>query len=723
MVRLATQDEVNAGADDRSVLTPKTAAARYASRAGDDFSGPVRIITAPTETDAQLELRGASGAPGQQAKLRLYGTFGTGGDTNTRYVASVRSGFDAGTWGTEYLDFWLNRVPNDAQSDANQSRVLRLTYRGLSVESDQPTIQLVDRASGGRGARIVQKAGQITFSNDTAGDGAFNAPGVLIHPDGYMAAGSDAALSPQVTLYANGKSVGTSTVQYGVYSATEFNENATASGYAFIAYPKVKDAGFTMTNLIGFYAAGAAVGAGATLANYTAFYIQDVVGPGNVYGLFSRISAGAGRWNMYSVGSANSYHAGRFLFSILSDDGSSPVQVMNPNVGHSVAAFRYGDTQQWLGIAAAPKFASTDIDNFIGSYSRVTAAKCLYLNSTTDKANTAPTAGAVGVGIQILGVTKVLVNQAGQAVLNSAGTAARPAIAMLGDGAADTGLFRTTDGALGVACGGSQTARFLSDATVFDRPAKGPTPPAGDASNQFATTEWVVSSIAAAAVGQIVMEPRTSARAGYLKANGAELRRADYPALWAYAQASGALVDENKWSGGNWGCFSAGDGATTFRIPELRGESIRCWDDGRGIDASRSIGSWQDSQNRSHAHGAYTDVRGDHGHTAWTDVQGFHGHVVSDYGHDHETWIDARGANAGQNKGYFGPSGGGVNQTDHWKTTLSQSNLAINGDGNHAHSVGMYSAGGHDHAITVNADGGAETRVRSVALLAMIRAY
>jgi hypothetical protein len=54
---------------------------------------------------------------------------------------------------------------------------------------------------------------------------------------------------------------------------------------------------------------------------------------------------------------------------------------------------------------------------------------------------------------------------------------------------------------------------------------------------------------------------------------------------------------------------------------------------------------------------------------------------------------------------------------------VSQSNLSINGDGSHGHNVGIGGGGAHNHAITVNADGGAETRVRTVALLAMIRAY
>lgn len=39
--------------------------------------------------------------------------------------------------------------------------------------------------------------------------------------------------------------------------------------------------------------------------------------------------------------------------------------------------------------------------------------------------------------------------------------------------------------------------------------------------------------------------------------------------------------------------YGAGDGSTTFNVPDLRGEFIRGWDDGRGADPSRVFGSTQ----------------------------------------------------------------------------------------------------------------------------------
>lgn len=74
--------------------------------------------------------------------------------------------------------------------------------------------------------------------------------------------------------------------------------------------------------------------------------------------------------------------------------------------------------------------------------------------------------------------------------------------------------------------------------------------------------------------------------AGWLKCDGATLSRIEYPALFA---AVGEV-------------FGAGDGSTTFRVPDLRGEFVRGWDDGRGADPSRAFGSAQTDAFKSHNH-------------------------------------------------------------------------------------------------------------------------
>lgn len=64
---------------------------------------------------------------------------------------------------------------------------------------------------------------------------------------------------------------------------------------------------------------------------------------------------------------------------------------------------------------------------------------------------------------------------------------------------------------------------------------------------------------------------------GWLKANGAAVSRTVYANLFALIGAT----------------YGAGDGRTTFNLPDLRGEFLRSWDDGRGIDSGRVLGSAQ----------------------------------------------------------------------------------------------------------------------------------
>lgn len=88
---------------------------------------------------------------------------------------------------------------------------------------------------------------------------------------------------------------------------------------------------------------------------------------------------------------------------------------------------------------------------------------------------------------------------------------------------------------------------------------------------------------------------------GNLLTNGTLLSRTEYPWLWDYAQQSRMLVDETNRTGME-GCFTKGDGAATFRLPEIRGEFLRVLDNGREVDIGRVAGSSQDHQVISHQH-------------------------------------------------------------------------------------------------------------------------
>jgi len=88
--------------------------------------------------------------------------------------------------------------------------------------------------------------------------------------------------------------------------------------------------------------------------------------------------------------------------------------------------------------------------------------------------------------------------------------------------------------------------------------------------------------------GTVIMLAATNIPTGYrlLKCNGATISRTAYADLFSVIGTT----------------FGVGDGVNTFRLPDLRGEFLRGWDDGRGVDAGRVFGSWQTDEFRSHDH-------------------------------------------------------------------------------------------------------------------------
>lgn len=93
-------------------------------------------------------------------------------------------------------------------------------------------------------------------------------------------------------------------------------------------------------------------------------------------------------------------------------------------------------------------------------------------------------------------------------------------------------------------------------------------------------------ALASVPVGFVGYYPGSSPPAGWLKRNGAAVSRTTYAALFAVIGTT----------------FGAGDGSTTFNLPEGRAEFDRGLDDGRGVDSGRVLGSAQADEIRAHTH-------------------------------------------------------------------------------------------------------------------------
>ncbi|WP_249359176.1 phage tail protein [Cupriavidus sp. 2SB] len=110
--------------------------------------------------------------------------------------------------------------------------------------------------------------------------------------------------------------------------------------------------------------------------------------------------------------------------------------------------------------------------------------------------------------------------------------------------------------------------------------------------------------------GTVAFHAKNTPPSGWLKANGGAVSRTTYADLFAEIGTT----------------FGAGDGSTTFNVPELRGEFLRGWDDSRGIDASRAFASAQGFATEVHRHWRNVSHSAEYGYTDRTnnaeDAQG-----------------------------------------------------------------------------------------------------
>jgi microcystin-dependent protein len=86
--------------------------------------------------------------------------------------------------------------------------------------------------------------------------------------------------------------------------------------------------------------------------------------------------------------------------------------------------------------------------------------------------------------------------------------------------------------------------------------------------------------------GAVQVFAMSSAPTGWLSCDGTAVSRSTYSGLYS---AIGTT-------------YGSGNGSTTFNLPDLRGEFIRGWDAGRGIDSGRTFGSFQLDEFKSHTH-------------------------------------------------------------------------------------------------------------------------
>ncbi|MDO9402901.1 MAG: phage tail protein [Polaromonas sp.] len=119
-----------------------------------------------------------------------------------------------------------------------------------------------------------------------------------------------------------------------------------------------------------------------------------------------------------------------------------------------------------------------------------------------------------------------------------------------------------------------------------------PTTLAGHGITDTYTKDEIAAMIAQASalpVGSMIGFPVNKVAPGFLELDGSVKSAAAYPDLATFLG----------------GAFNKGDeGAGNFRLPESRGEFLRGWDHGRGVNPGRGIGTLELDMFKSHTHGA-----------------------------------------------------------------------------------------------------------------------
>ena len=110
-----------------------------------------------------------------------------------------------------------------------------------------------------------------------------------------------------------------------------------------------------------------------------------------------------------------------------------------------------------------------------------------------------------------------------------------------------------------------------------------------------AEVEALIAKASALPVGSIVAFPVDAPPPGFLELDNSVKSSATYPDLSAYLG----------------GKYNKGDeGVGNFRLPEARGEFLRGWDHGRGVDVGRAAGSFQSDSLKAHYHSIPTGSGG-----------------------------------------------------------------------------------------------------------------
>ena len=346
-------------------------------------------------------------------------------------------------------------------------------------------------------------------------------------------------------------------------------------------------------------------------------------------------------------------------------------------------------------------------------------------SSGGDQANPNPTSGTAATFFEVgnldeanLGLLpKAGGTMTGQLLADDGSGAGAPAISF--DGDTDTGMYRSSANKIGFATAGSERAIFDNFGLSIENQGhiafresssngasgvtlKAPaslsgdvnfTLPGADGTNgQMIQTNGSgalsFTTVAGVPIGSVFCIAHTSIPSGYVECNGASIPNGTGTVNGVTANFAPlrALIGSN--------------------LPDLRGEFIRGFDNGRGVDSGRSMLETQSSQFGQHNHS-------------------FSGSSNSAGSHNHWT-LYAGGANQGKLSEHAGDNYAAVTSSYVGNDSRQDAEIGAR-SGSTANAGKTSSAGSHSHSISGSignqggTDNSSETRPRNIAMMYIIK--